>query len=222
MNDDLPRPWTYQSQPPEQSFGDRLSAALRGVPDMDPLTVMRRTGINVPYGDQVHRLARALMENVGPQADVQGMVNDSRSAVQSYQQGDYMSAMVNALMAGAGVPMMAVPGTVNSVRRLLSAPGVPDRANELADMLRREMPDAKVEAAHNKSQVGDSSYVRVYYKPQPGPGKYVGGEFRVSDHGVGPGRAGDYLDLIDARDAPYDATPSIERLLEAYRNLKGQ
>ena len=103
---------------------------------------------------------------------------------------------------------------------VLKADGVPGRAKELAELLQSQMPDAKVSISHNKSGVGESSYVTAtYMPPHRKTGKYMTGEFRVSDHGVGPRRLGDYQDHINVGD-PYDASKSINRMLESYARYK--
>jgi len=173
--------------------------------------------------DNMGDLAKSLMGIVGPQADIQGMVNDAAAGNQSFAKGDLAGMLGNYGSAAAAIPMMALPGTVAGVKKgahVLTDPTVTGRAKELAEKLKQLMPDADIRVKHSGSAAGDSSYISTFYKPTAGPGKYVGGEFRVSDHGIGERRAGDYLDLIDSGD-PYDATRSIDRLLEAYQNLKG-
>jgi hypothetical protein len=209
----------------DQRPRNKLAQALAGFSFDDPYEAARRAGLNVPPSNYLGSLARALMEYVGPQADVAGMVQDAGAGNRSLMQGDYLGALGNYGTAAAAIPMMALPGTVADIKKgthVLTDPTVTGRAKELREKLLSLMPDADVRVKNSGSAAGDSSYVSVYYKPAPGPGKYVGGEFRVSDHGIGERRAGDYLDLINARGEPYDATKSIERLLSAYQNLKGQ
>lgn len=197
-----------------------VAPKLRAVSDaIDPVNVARRAGLNLPTAQQVTEAAHF----VGPGADIEGMVNDAREGNAAFSRGDMLGALGNYGSAAAAIPMMFLPGTVAGVKKgahVLTAPTVTGRAKELAEKLKLLMPDADVRVKHSGSAAGDSSYISTFYKPAPGPGKYVGGEFRVSDHGIGERRAGDYLDLIESG-KPYDATPSIDRLLEAYQKLKG-
>ena len=197
-----------------------VAPKLRAVSDaIDPVNVARKAGLNLPTGEQVGMAAHF----VGPGADIEGMVNDAREGNAAFSRGDLLNALGGYGSAAMAIPMMALPGTVAEVKKaahVLTDLTVTGRAKELVERLKQFMPDADIRVKHSGSAAGDSSYVSAYYKPTPGPGKYVGGEFRVSDHGIGERRAGDYLDLINAGE-PYDATRSIERLLEAYQNLKG-
>lgn len=66
--------------------------------------------------DNLGGLARALAGVVGPQADVKGMVDDAGASARSFRGGDYGGALANAMMAGAALPMMALPGTVSEIK----------------------------------------------------------------------------------------------------------
>lgn len=74
--------------------------------------------------DNMGRLSQALMGFVGPQADVQGMVQDARAGNQSFAQGDYMGALGNYGAAAAAIPMMALPGSTGSARKLFGVSGL--------------------------------------------------------------------------------------------------
>lgn len=82
-------------------------------------------------------LARALAGTVGPQADVVGMYEDVGQIVPSLKRGDYGQAMGSALMAGAAVPMMALPGTVSQVKAASKLPM--DEASRMAKEMGQEL-----------------------------------------------------------------------------------
>lgn len=71
--------------------------------------------------DNAGRLARLLMDTLGPQADVQGMVNDAGAGNQSLASRDYVGALNNYGSAAAAIPMMFLPGTVSEVKQGIRA-----------------------------------------------------------------------------------------------------
>ena len=66
--------------------------------------------------DNLGGLASALINYVGPGADIKGMVDDSVETIEALRSGDYPSAAANFGMAAAALPMMFLPGTVGGVK----------------------------------------------------------------------------------------------------------
>jgi len=96
--------------------------ALKGQPvtpvqsGMGVLDVARGLGAPAPTQDELVQMLMSAARFVGPQADVIGMKEDAAQVVPALQEGDYAKGLSSMLMAGAAIPMMAVPGTVSSVK----------------------------------------------------------------------------------------------------------
>lgn len=71
--------------------------------------------------DSAGEWAKMLAGTLGPQADIAGMVNDAGAGNQSLSRGDYIGALGNYGSAAAAIPMMALPGTVASVKKGVNA-----------------------------------------------------------------------------------------------------
>ncbi len=97
-------------------------------------------------------------------------------------------------------------------QNILSAPSVRERASELEALLKNTFPELKTEVRNSVTPIGKSSYLSFHYQPQGFVrGKYTTGEVRISDHAVGPGRAGDYVDHVMV-DEPYSADGLLEKI----------
>ncbi len=82
----------------------------------DPIDVGRRLGLNVPTYEQMKTGLLGGADIVGPQADIKGIVNDSRASGEAFGRGDYLDALAKLGMAGAGIAMIPVPGTVAGIK----------------------------------------------------------------------------------------------------------
>ena len=95
-----------------------VAPKLRAVSDaIDPVSVARRAGLNLPTGEQVGMAAHF----VGPGADIEGMVNDAREGNAAFGRGDLMGAFGGYGSAAAAIPMMFMPGTVAGVKKGVNA-----------------------------------------------------------------------------------------------------
>lgn len=89
---------------------------LHGYRIPDPIDVGRRLGLNVPTYEQMKTGLLGGANIVGPQADIKGIVNDSRASGEAFGRGDYLDALAKLGMAGAGIAMIPVPGTVAGIK----------------------------------------------------------------------------------------------------------
>ena len=96
-------------------FFDRLAANWKQIDS--PLEVARKLGLNVPTGRQAAAATMMVPEIIGPQADVKGMVYDAGQVWPQLQQGNFANALGHLGLAAAAIPMMALPGTVQSVKK---------------------------------------------------------------------------------------------------------
>jgi hypothetical protein len=95
-----------------------VAPKLRAVSDaIDPVSVARRAGLNLPTGEQVGMAAHF----VGPGADIEGMVNDAREGNAAVGRGDLLGAFGGYGSAAAALPMMFLPGTVAGVKKGVGA-----------------------------------------------------------------------------------------------------
>lgn len=108
---------------------------------VNPFTIAQRMGLNVPPWETVKASLMPIASFFGPQADVQGMVQDAAAGNQAMTQGDFMGALGNYGMAAAAIPMMALPGTIGNAKgigRLLS--GRPGLGSQEVEYLKAKMP----------------------------------------------------------------------------------
>jgi len=104
------------------------------------------------------------------------------------------------------------------VKRGLSATDVYGQADELADIIRKKFPDVDVTVSRSRNKVGDSAYVKM----NMGKGSAsTSGEVRVSDHGLGTGRYGDYLAHVSP-DRPFDLDDLVNRLGAAVDGVRSK
>jgi len=91
-------------------LGPDLSAGLLNLyrPIEGLLNVVRRN----PVGT-----ARVAAENVGPQADIKGMVDSSRSAMQNFGQGNIGAGLLDAAYVPANAATVLLPGSASGMRR---------------------------------------------------------------------------------------------------------
>lgn len=109
----------------------------------DPYAMMTRGGSAMQQQEmariQQQRLAdaaRLTLETIGPQADVNDLVQFSGDASKRWGEGDYLGAVGNAGLAAAAVPMMAMPFSVGGITR-----GVKKGENALAELFQGQAPD---------------------------------------------------------------------------------
>lgn len=76
-----------------------------------------------------------------------------------------------------------------------SVKAVPNRASKIADYLRRQYPDARVDLSHSTNEFGNSSYVKFGLRGSDN--RMLWFETRVSDHPVGERRSADYAFHVD-------------------------
>ena len=75
--------------------------------------------------DNLGDAAGALLNFLGPQADIQGMYQDAGDAMRALRRGDNSDALASGLLSAAAIPMMAIPGTVKGIKMAVMPPKVP-------------------------------------------------------------------------------------------------
>jgi len=131
-------------------LGPDLSAGLLNLyrPIEGLLNAVRRNPVGA---------ARVAAENVGPQADIKGMVDSSRSAMQNFGQGNIGAGLLDAAYVPANAVTLALPMmSASGMRR--AGEGLSDSLLGMADTVDPSMPAKLV-----------NPEMRVF---QGGPGKY--------------------------------------------------
>lgn len=179
---------------------------------IDPLEVARKLGLNVPTQDDVTDLAVRLAQLFGPQADVAGMVQDASRVIPAIKRGDLAEALSSIFMAGAAVPMMALPGTVGGIRK------VTELASKRAVSLDLKSGIPEAAAKYIKATPAEDKFWRSFLDNPANreellesvPSfKYEGRSVSVSKKDIN--KLSDWVDTTIALDGPASVPPRLNR-----------
>ena len=183
----------------------RLERAALGIlgPGYEPIAALARLFNPMTDFRLMQQGGREMMQG----KPIQGAANAVTGFLSMFGPGDEAMDLLKLGVMGA-----------MGAKRGLSASGVYGQADELADIIRKKFPDVDVSVSRSRNKVGDSAYVKM----NVGKGTAsTGGEVRISDHGLGPGRYGDYLAHVSP-DKPFDLDEFVGRVGSAVDSVRAK